>query len=304
MIIQKRMKKMKIFKQTPGYCGPTSLRTVLNYYGLKYSEEYLAKLVGATRENGSDPWQIVEAAKKLGLKAYYKTNSKVKDLKELLKKNIPVIVDWSPKKGLGHYSIVLNVDRNNITIGDPKTGKKINLSIKIFEEKWYEMYGNKKVRGEIIVIEKNNKESYRPAVFIVVYRINPETKEPEYILLKRKLHWVGWEFPKGGIDAGESSLQATKRETKEETALAPIKIMRYNVKGKYKYHKILKRRPGYIGQTYELFSASVKHKPPQKIKLDPKEHSAYVWLPFKQAIKKLTWPNQKKCLKIVNKTIK
>ena len=31
-----------------------------------------------------------------------------------------------------------------------------------------------------------------------------------------------------------------------------------------------------------------------------KEHSDYLWADYKTALKKLTWPNQRKCLKIVN----
>jgi 8-oxo-dGTP pyrophosphatase MutT (NUDIX family) len=149
----------------------------------------------------------------------------------------------------------------------------------------------------------NKKRGYRKAVFIVVYKIDEKTKKTFYIILKRKLHWKGWEFPKGGIDDGEKSIKTALRETKEETGLKPFKIKRYSMKGKYLYTKFLKDRPKFKGQTYELFSAEVKQKSNQKIKLDPKEHSNYIWLPFDKAIKKLSWPNQKKCLKIVNKNI-
>ena len=34
--------------------------------------------------------------------------------------------------------------------------------------------------------------------------------------MKRKKHWVGWEFPKGGVDKGESPRETAIRETKEE----------------------------------------------------------------------------------------
>ena len=151
--------------------------------------------------------------------------------------------------------------------------------------------------------QKIIKKTYRPAVFIVVYRINKEIKKPEYILLKRKLHWSGWEFPKGGIDGSEKPIEAAKRETKEETGLAPIKIKEYGIKGKYNYHKPLADRPNYLGQSYELFSAEVKTIRDQKIKLDPIEHSTFCWLPFEEAVKKLTWLNQKKCLGIVNRDL-
>ena len=148
-------------------------------------------------------------------------------------------------------------------------------------------------------MKSQKKQIYRKAVFIVVYRINQETKKPEYILLKRKLHWKGWEFPKGGIDKNETILQTVKRETKEETGFKPMKIINFNIKVKYKYAKILKDRPSVIGQTYHLLAAEINPKD-NKIKMDTTEHSSFIWLPFKEAIKKLTWNNQKKALRIVN----
>ena len=142
------------------------------------------------------------------------------------------------------------------------------------------------------------KLTYRPAVFIVMYKI--EERKPIYLLLRRKLHWKGWEFPKGKIEKGESKVKAAKREAREESGLRIIKIKKFNVSGKYKYSKLLADRPGYIGQTYTLFSAEVR---PGKVKLDKKEHSGFSWQPFKKAVKMLTWPDQKKCLKIVNKSL-
>lgn len=140
------------------------------------------------------------------------------------------------------------------------------------------------------------KPSYRKAVFIVVYR--KQEKAIDYLLLKRHKHWKGWEFPKGGIDAAESPAETAKREVKEESGLKPIKIKKYNSKGIYQYDRPLPDRPDMKGQTFILFSAEIKG---DKVKIDKREHSAYAWLDFKKALKKLTWNNQKKCLRIVNK---
>ncbi len=137
---------------------------------------------------------------------------------------------------------------------------------------------------------------YRPAVFVVVYA---KLKEKiKYLILKRKLHWKGWEFCKGKIEDGESKEETAKREAKEETGLKIIKLKRFNISGKYLYSKKLPDRPEYIGQTYTLFAGEVKVG---KVKLDKKEHSTHKWMDFKTAYKKLTWPNQKKSLKIVNR---
>ena len=46
---------------------------------------------------------------------------------------------------------------------------------------------------------KNNK--FRQAVFVVIYRKNNLTKNFDFLLLKRKKHWIGWEFTKGGVES-------------------------------------------------------------------------------------------------------
>ncbi len=143
------------------------------------------------------------------------------------------------------------------------------------------------------------KATYRPAVFVAIYK--KQEGKIFYLVLKRKKHWKGWEFTKGGVDSGESYLQTAKRECYEESGLKPIKLMKFRQRGKYRYSKTLNDRPGYIGQTYKLFAAQVNDNLGKKqIKIDKKEHSTYRWLEFNQAFKILRWGSQKKCLKIVN----
>jgi 8-oxo-dGTP pyrophosphatase MutT (NUDIX family) len=149
-----------------------------------------------------------------------------------------------------------------------------------------------------LIFYKKMKRGFRKAVFIVGYSIDKKGKI-ECILLKRKLHWHGWEFPKGKIERFEFKRCAAKRELREETGLKIVccTIKNFHIKGKYLYHKYLIDRPKYKGQTYNLFSAQVKKG---RISLDPKEHEGHIWLSYNKAIRKLTWPNQKKCLKVVN----
>ena len=59
------------------------------------------------------------------------------------------------------------------------------------------------------------KNKYRNAIFIVTYRCINKDKIL-YLILKRQLHWKGWEFPKGGIDFFETKKRAIKRELKEK----------------------------------------------------------------------------------------
>jgi 8-oxo-dGTP pyrophosphatase MutT (NUDIX family) len=139
---------------------------------------------------------------------------------------------------------------------------------------------------------------YRKGIFIVIYR--KKDNNVDYLLLKRKLHWKGWEFPKGGSEEKESVNELIKREIKEETGQFPINIKKYPVSGRYRYHKELKERSGIIGQTYKLYSAEIKK---EKVRIDKLEHSSYKWANFQKAIKLLTFQNQRKCLRMVNKKL-
>lgn len=139
------------------------------------------------------------------------------------------------------------------------------------------------------------KSSYRKAVFVVTYC--KENNQVKYLLLKRKRHWKGWEFTKEGMEKGESEEDAARRGIREETGLSIKFVKKFDVRGIYKYKKQYPDRPGFIGQTYSLYSAEVN---PEEVKMDEKEHSNYEWLNFENAMKRLTWKNQKDCLKIVN----
>ena len=145
---------------------------------------------------------------------------------------------------------------------------------------------------------KQKRGKYRKAVFIVVYSIKRD--KVDYLLLKRKLHWKGWEFPKGGIEKNETFILAVKREIGEETGLKIKNIKKFNLRGKYRYNKEYKDRRGFIGQEYVLFSAEVRKN---KVKLDKLEHSAYKWLPYSKAVNLLTWPNQRRGLGVVKKDL-
>ncbi|MBI2042938.1 NUDIX domain-containing protein [Candidatus Pacearchaeota archaeon] len=138
-------------------------------------------------------------------------------------------------------------------------------------------------------------EKYRKTVFIIVY--SKFENRVFYLVLKRKLHWVGWEFPKGGIEEKENPFQAVNRELKEETGLKPLKIKKFNVHGKYKYPHGIPDRLGIVGQSFSLYAVEAKK---QNVKFDEDEHSDYKWVSYFQAMKMLKHSNQKRCLKKVN----
>ena len=58
-----------------------------------------------------------------------------------------------------------------------------------------------------------NTENYRPNVAIIILNNSGQ------ILWCKRKDGNGWQFPQGGLDKGESPLEAIYRETQEEVGL-------------------------------------------------------------------------------------
>jgi len=136
------MIKLKSFRQTPGLCGPTSLRIVFDYYGVSVSETKIARVAGATQKKGCSIKGLIKAAKHFGFRTYLKKKSSLDDLRYFVKKEkVPVIVDWFSEDE-GHYSVVGDIDKKNITLMDPsfERGKR-KFSTEKFLRIWFDFPG-------------------------------------------------------------------------------------------------------------------------------------------------------------------
>ncbi|MGB9707737.1 MAG: NUDIX domain-containing protein [Candidatus Pacearchaeota archaeon] len=137
----------------------------------------------------------------------------------------------------------------------------------------------------------------RKGVFVVVFSLKPL----RYLLLRRKLHWKGWEFPKGGVIAREKIENTVRREVQEETGLKVLNIIPFKSKGEFTYDKKTQRERKAKGFSYILFGCEVKKG---RVKISKKEHDNFKWLSYAKAVKLLRWPNQKKAIRIVNDALK
>ena len=131
---------------------------------------------------------------------------------------------------------------------------------------------------------------YRKGVLGIV--IN---KDKKFLILYRTLHWRGWEFPKGGIEKGESEEDALKREIKEETGLDAKIICKLPYEVVYDYPKdfIKKTNTKYRGARQSVYLAVADGI----VKLS-KEHKRYKLVSYKEARKLLKHENQKNALDV------
>jgi len=134
-----RQLPIELFKQSEGFCGPTSLRMVLAYYGTEKTEDELVNLMSATREYGCDPTDIVSAATRLGFDAQYKDRSSIEEVTSFIDQKNPVIVQWFSPEENGHYSVISGYEDDNLVMVDPLTGSIRKITSQDFLNRWFEL---------------------------------------------------------------------------------------------------------------------------------------------------------------------
>ena len=122
----------------------------------------------------------------------------------------------------------------------------------------------------------------------VVFRKNEEIK---YLLLH---YGAGhWDFPRGAIEQGEEEKQTVCREAVEETDIQDLKFVPdFREKIFWFYRKegktIYKEAIFYLAETKT-----------EEIKISS-EHIGYEWLPYEEALERITFKNSKKVLEKAN----
>lgn len=130
---------------------------------------------------------------------------------------------------------------------------------------------------------------------LYAYRIVEE--KPEFLLFKRakgKIYQGQWRMTGGKVESGETYWQAALRELKEETGLTPVQFWTI---------------PS-VNTFYEHKSDTVHHIPAfaAQLQMDQipdldDEHTEYEWLTLEQAVKRISWPEQRRLLKLTDSII-
>lgn len=136
----------------------------------------------------------------------------------------------------------------------------------------------------------------------IIYRV--QNGIPYYLLL----HYQSghWEFAKGHIEKNETPEQTAKREVKEETGIEDLEIIpgfkeyiKYFFRSNYHLKKEDKNKAPWIFKLVVFYLA----KTPTEVVKISEEHIGFAWLPYQDALKKLTFKNAKNLLKKANDLI-
>jgi predicted double-glycine peptidase len=159
-----------VHQETSYGCGAASLLSALKYWqAYSGSERSLYPLLETTPKDGTEPAKLVEAARKLGLRAELKSHAGLRDLKKALARGETVILDiqaWSDKRVSGsawrdewedgHYVVLVGMDHRNAYVMDPSSDRGYGwLPLQELLVRWHDYedrHGSREVNERLAIL--------------------------------------------------------------------------------------------------------------------------------------------------------
>lgn len=129
------------------------------------------------------------------------------------------------------------------------------------------------------------------SVLVLVY-----TKDLDVLLLERADFPAHWQSVTGSREAGEPLLLTAVRELAEETGIDAVRhggVVDWKLSNVYEIYPQWRHRypPGTLHNTEHVFALAVPA--PVPVTLNPREHLAHVWLPWREAAARcFSWSNR------------
>lgn len=140
------MLRVPYFKQdTTHSCGAATLQMVFKFYGKTHSESDLAEKLGTKKDFGTSHQAMIDLARSENFMVYETNKATVGEIKDLVLKGIPVIVNFiEPSNDDGHYAVVVGIDDQRVVLNDPWNGKGFKMHISDFKKRWINGFGTSK----------------------------------------------------------------------------------------------------------------------------------------------------------------
>lgn len=141
--------------------------------------------------------------------------------------------------------------------------------------------------------------AYEVSAGALIVRRAPDGTLHFLLLQYRHRHW---DFVKGHIDAGETFEDTVRRETEEETGISSLRMIPgfhrrthffYIAKGTEIDRRKSEGRAPWILKTVHFFLAEAPSDVSVRLS---EEHIDCIWLPFEEAIERVTFDNAKRLL--------
>lgn len=129
-----------------------------------------------------------------------------------------------------------------------------------------------------------------------VYPYREQSVNPEFLLLHRapRTEYAGqWRMVGGKIEEDEAAWETALREVREETGRRPSQC--WSIPSVNAFYEWQTDRINLI----PAFAAVLPNDP----NLDD-EHDAFAWLPAREAVERLDWPEQRRLLRLADRMIR
>lgn len=128
------------------------------------------------------------------------------------------------------------------------------------------------------------------SALVVIY-----TAELDVLLLERADYPDAWQSVTGSRDGDETLRETAIREAREETGLnaSLYQLADWQQQNVYDIYAKWAHRypPGTTRNTEHVFGLQLPH--PVPVKLSPREHVSYLWLPWREAAEKVFSPSNR-----------